>query len=145
MRNSLIILYIVCFGIYVLYTRKPDFFDGERSPATIQWMYDSTSHRSIPKAVFRTNLQTYAIDGRYIFREWKDGDKTEVIYETEDPSKGAVYSLWGYWFRWTELLGSIVALIALFQVAVAITSNPAPEAVIDQLESKSEKKRKYLE
>jgi len=56
-----------------------------------------------------------------------------------------VYAAWGYWIRWQELLGSIVALLVLFRVAVAITSNPTPEAVIEQMEYKEEKKKRYIE
>jgi hypothetical protein len=129
----------------VLYTRTPDFFDGEKTSAMIHWMYDSSSGHTIPKAIFRTGLKNYSVDARYIFREWREGDKVEVIFEKEDPEKGAVYNLWGYWLKWQEILGSIIALVVLFQVAVAITRNPTPEAVMDQIEIKEEKKRKYMD
>jgi hypothetical protein len=129
----------------VLYTRKPDFFDGEKTPGMIHWMHDNSSGHNIPKAIFRTELKNYAIDARYIFREWKEGDKVEVVFEKEDPSKGAVYNIWGYWLKWEEILGSLIVLTVLFQVAVAITRNPTPEAVMDQIEIKEEKKRKYMD
>lgn len=96
-------------------------------------------------AVYNTGLKNYAIDARYVFREWKEGEQTEVIYETGTPGKGAVYSFWGYWITWGELIGSSILIIALFQVAVSITKNPTPEAVMDQLEVVEEKKRKYIE
>jgi hypothetical protein len=111
----------------------------------IHWMYDSSSGHNIPMAIFRASQKNHAVDARYIFREWKEGDKVEVIFEKDDPSKGAVYRLWGYWLKWEEILGSLVVLIVLFQVAVAITKNPTPEAVMDQLEVKEEKKRRYME
>ena len=146
LRGLLVILYVVCFGCYVLYTRNPDYFDGETSPAAIHWMYDSLAHRTVPKALFRQNQKNYAIDARYVFREWKEGDKLEVIFDNQDPSKAAVYALWGYWIRWEELIGSVVILVVLFQVAVAITKDPTPGAVIEQLEGDQEttKKRRYL-
>jgi hypothetical protein len=68
-----------------------------------------------------------------------------VIYETGTPEKAAVYGIWGYWIRWGELLASMVLAVALYLVAIAVTGNPTPEALIDQLEVKEEKKRKYLE
>jgi hypothetical protein len=108
-------------------------------------MYDSAAKRSIPMARYNTGLKTYMVDARYVFREWKEGDGAEVIYETGNPAKGAVYAVWGYWITWGELIGSIVLILALFQVAVSVTKNPTPEAVMDQLEIKEEKKRKYLE
>ncbi len=108
-------------------------------------MHDSTANRSIPKASFRADLKSYAVDARYVFRNWQEGERVVVIYEKEDPSKAAVYTLWGYWIRWQEIIGSMIALIVLFQVAVAITKNPTPEAVLDQMEMKEEKKRRYVD
>ncbi|MBV9987872.1 MAG: hypothetical protein JO301_09345 [Chitinophagaceae bacterium] len=108
-------------------------------------MPDSVSSRTIPKAVFSSGQKNYAIDARYLFREFREGERVTVIYETQDLSKAAVYSVWGYWIRWQELLGSIAALVILFQVAVAITRNPTPEAVIDQMESGKESTRKYMD
>ena len=96
-------------------------------------------------ARYSTGLKNYAIDARYVFREWKEGDKTEIIYETGSPATAAVYAFWGYWITWGELIGSVVLILALFQVAVALTNNPTPEAVMDQLEIKEERTRRYLE
>ncbi|MES2373709.1 MAG: hypothetical protein V4557_14110 [Bacteroidota bacterium] len=143
--KSVFILYLVCFGCYLFFTRQPDYLDGEKAPAVIHWAYDSTAKHTIPMALYNTGLKNYAIDARYVFREWKEGEQTEVIYETGTPGKGAVYSFWGYWITWGELIGSCILIIVLFQVAVSITKNPTPEAVMDQLEVTEEKKRKYIE
>ena len=143
--KTVFILYLVCFGCYLFFTRQPDYLDGEKAPAIIHWMYDSAAKRSIPMAQFNTGLKNYAVDARYIFREWKEGDRTEVIYETGSPAKASVYLFWGYWITWKELIGSVVLILALFQVAVALTNNPTPEAVMDQLEIKKERKRRYKE
>lgn len=145
LKSLLLILYFVCFGCYTLYTRTPDYFDGETSPATIHFRHDSASNQNIPKAVFSLVGTEYAVDARYVFRDFQEGERVEVIYEKEDPSKAAVYTVWGYWIRWQELLGSMAALFVLFQVAVAITNNPTPEAVIEQMEYKEEKKKRYIE
>lgn len=133
----------MCFGCYVLFTRQPDYIDGEKAPAIIHWNYDSASKRSIPQAHYSTGLKNYAVDARYVFRQWKEGERTEVIYETNNLSKGAVYLFWGYWITWGELIGSILLIIALFQVAVSVTRNPTAEALMEQLEYKEEHKTKY--
>jgi hypothetical protein len=143
--KTVIILYLVCFGSYLFLTRQPDYLDGEKAPAIIHWTYDSSTIQFIPKAHFNTGLKNYDVDARYIFRKWKEGEKTEVIYETANPEKAAVYAFWGYWISWGELAASILLLLALFQIAVSVTKNPTPEAVMDQLEIKEEKKRKYKE
>lgn len=141
--KSVIILYLACFGCYLFFTRQPDYLDGEMAPAVIHWSYDSASHRNIPKAVYSTGVKNYAVDARYVFRQWREGDPTTVIYETNNPARGAVYAFWGYWISWGELLGSVLLILALFQVAVAVTSNPTAEALIEQLEYKEEKKTRY--
>lgn len=143
--KTVVILYLVCFGSYLFLTRQPDYLDGVKVPATIHWGYDSSARKSIPKAQFNTGLKNYEVDARYIFREWKEGDKTVVLYETANPERAAVYAFWGYWISWGELMASVLLLFALFQIAVSVTKNPTPEAVMDQLEIKEEKKRKYKE
>lgn len=143
MYKSVTILYLVCFACYLIATRQPDYFDGEKAPATIQWLADSASGYSIPKAVFHDGRKEYAVDARYVFRNWQNGEKTEVIYETDHPEKAVVYAFWGYWLSWGELLGTIVIYFALFQVAVSVTSNPTAEALVEQLDYKPEKKRRY--
>lgn len=143
MFKAILSLYIVCFGCYLLFTRQPDYFDGERSPAVIQFIKDSTTGIPIPNAVYHDGRKEHKIDARYLFREWKDEDTLEVIYETANPEKAAVYGFWGYWITWGELLASVVLLLGLFLVAMVVTKNPAPEALVEQLECKEEKKRKY--
>lgn len=145
MYKSITILYLVCFGCYLFFTRQPDYLDGEKSPAVIQWLQDSTSGMKIPKAVFKETGKEYAIDARYFLREWKQGEKTEVIYETEHPEKAAVYAFWGYWMSWGEVLATVLMYLALFQIALSLTKNPTPEALLEQLEFKPEKKKRYEE
>lgn len=137
------ILYLVCFGSYLFLTRQPDYLDGEKVPAIIHHTYDSAAKRSIPKAFFNTGLKNYAIDARYVFRNVTEGKRITVIYESSLPEKAAVYSFWGYWITWGELLGSVLLILILFQIAVSVTNNPTPEALLEQLDYKEEKKPKY--
>lgn len=99
----------------------------------------------VPKAVFHEGGKTYVVDARYFLQDTEEGDRVEVIYETDHPEKAVVYRFWGYWLTWRELLGTTLVYIALFQVAVALTKNPTPEALMEQLEYKPGKKKKYKE
>ncbi|NCT95449.1 MAG: hypothetical protein GXC72_13560 [Chitinophagaceae bacterium] len=143
MYKGIFTLYLVCFGCYLLFTRQPDYFDGEKAPAAIQMRWDSASGKTLPKAVFQTRGKQYAIDASYPLLHPQAGDSVTVIYEVANPEKAAVYRFWGYWLGWGELIMSVILCAALFQVAVSVTSNPAPEAVIEQLEYKEEKKTRY--
>jgi len=145
MYKSIFILYLVCFCCYLLFTRQPDYFDGVKVPAQIVQKLDSFSSKPVLKAVFNTGTKEYAVNPHYVFRNIKEGQSLTVIYETGMPEKGAVYTFWGYWITWGELLMSIVLCFVLFQIAVSVTNNPSPESLIEQMEFKEEKKKKYLD
>lgn len=145
MYKSIFILYLVCFGCYLLFTRQPDYFDGVQVPAVITKQLDSLTNKSIFKAVFNTGTKEYSVDPHYLFRSIVEGQQLTVIYETGVPEKGAVYTFWGYWITWGELVMSVILCFLLFQIAVSVTSNPSPESVIEQMEFKEEKKKKYLD
>ncbi|MEP7317562.1 MAG: hypothetical protein ABI921_02440 [Panacibacter sp.] len=143
MYKTVLILYITCFGLYVLFSRQPDYFDGVKDIATIHFIADSATNKLQPFAVYELNKKNYSVNAGYLFRNFKEGEKIPVIYETSQPVKGAVYNWWGYWITWGETLFSIVLLVVFYQASVAITKNPSPESLIEQLEYKPRKKRKY--
>ncbi|MBS1579176.1 MAG: hypothetical protein JST29_06000 [Bacteroidetes bacterium] len=142
MYKSITLIYIVVFVTYILFSRQPDYFDGETMPATIHWEKDSTQ-KTIPKAVFTINKKQYAVDARYVLRNLPEGKQVQIIYETANPEKAAVYSFFGYWITWGELIASILLLVAFIEIAKAINRNPTPEALMEQMEYKPVKKRKY--
>ncbi len=143
MLRSVFILYVSCLGCYLLFTRQPDFFDGEKAPATIQMLYDSAAKQTIPAAVYQAGGKWHHTDARYILRLIKLGQKVTVIYETATPETAAVYTFWGYWIGWGELLFSVIMYVLLLQVAYAVTTNPNAESFQEQLSYKPENKRKY--
>lgn len=130
-----------------MFSRQPDYFDGEKSPATIHFIQDSVSKgKKIPKAVFSDGHREYVVNAGYVLRKWSEGERTEVIYETDKPEQAVVYLFWGYWIRWGELLITMLVYAALFQIAISVTQNPTAESLLEQLEDTGkEKKRKYLE
>ena len=143
MYKGLFILYLVCFGTYLLFTRQPDYFDGEKVPATIFMVKDSATSKLISVATFSNGYQNFSVKADYYLRSWKSGEKTEVIYETEHPEKGTIYSFWGYWIGLGELMASIIFIVVSYQIAVSITKNPTPEALIEQLDYKEPNKPRY--
>ncbi|TXT33268.1 MAG: hypothetical protein FD136_998 [Chitinophagaceae bacterium] len=143
MYKSLFSLYLVIFCCYLLFTRIPDFFDGEKYPATITFLKDSTTNILLPQAKYSIGINKYVVAADYPLVKYTNGEQVEVIVEHEHPEKAAVYRFWGYWISWEELLASVVAAVLLFQVALSITNNPTPEAILEQLSYKEEKKTKY--
>lgn len=143
MYKSVTIIYLVVFATYLFFTRQPDFLDGEITTAIIHWVKDSVSQKPVPSAVFTIGKDAYSVNAYYIFRNLKEGRKVDLIYENAQPKKAAIYSWWGYWITGGELILSIVLYVALFQIAVAVTKNPTPESLIEQLGDETERKRKY--
>ncbi len=143
MYKFISILYFVIFSFYVLFSRQPDYFDSEFAPATIHFVKDSTSQKQIAKANFTVGRAAYQVNAEYLFRNYKPGERVEVIYELSNPKKAALYAFWGYWFTLSELIASIIMWFVLFQIAVGITKNPTPEALLEQLEYIPERKTKY--
>lgn len=119
----------------MLFTRQPDYFDSERANGTIV--------RSGEKlvAAFTYNDSIHYATVPYPFLH-KQGERKVVIYETANPSNASVYSVLGYWISLGELLASILVVVVLYYVAVSITNNPTPQALLDDLEMGKRKPRK---
>jgi hypothetical protein len=141
--KSIIPLYLICFGCYILFTRQPDYFDGDFAPAKLVVQKDRVTGRPINFAEFSNGIKTFQVKADYPFRLFEHKGVYSVIFEKEHPEKAVIYKFWGYWIGWGELLGSIVFLLLSFQLAKAITMNPTPEALIEQLEYKEPSKPKY--
>lgn len=149
MNKALVLIFIVVFGLYVPFSRRPDYFDGLKIPATIHFKFDSSSRQGTEKpfAEFTINGQKqYSIPAGYIFRSYNEGDKVEVIYENAQPEQGRIYSWWGYWITWKEILFCLVGYFVLFQAAKSIVNAPAAEAIkeLEDYEKKPKvRKRRY--
>lgn len=137
MLKNIFSLYIICFGCYVLFTREPDFFESEKITVSI---IDSNNHY---KANYIIENKTYTINANYLFKRFKNGEKITVLYNPQKPQLANVYSVWGYWLRWEELLVSIFLIIGLYYLATSITQNPNPESLLQQMEEEDKPQRKY--
>ena len=143
MLRAIILFYIICLSLYIFFTRLPDYQDGELTTGIIHYIKDSTGKR-VAKAVFSAAKMQDTIAADYSFRYLKEGQTVKIIYETSDPSKAAVYSWWGYWLQWDEILASLLIPLLLFYAAKAITAGPTPEAVVEELEMhKPSERKKY--
>ena len=143
MIKAIIPFYIVCLVSYIFFTRQPDYQDGEFTTGIIHYV-PNRNKESLPKAIFSTYDSKDTIDAYYPLRQLKEGSRVKIIYDTTNPSKAAVYSWWGYWLKWDELLASILIPFILLYTAKAITASPTAEALVEELEmEKRVKRRKY--
>lgn len=144
MYKVILPFYLLCFGLYIFFTRQPDYVDGEFLTGTVHFIQDSLSKKLVAKANFITDKTLYTVNAGYSFRNLKEGENVSIIYEASNPQQAAVYSWWGYWIKWNELIASILIPTVLLYAAKAITNNPTPVALIEELEmNKAVKRRKY--
>jgi hypothetical protein len=120
MIKSSLILFAVCFILYLPFSRVPDFVDSETAPATITAKGDSVVA---------------------IYSEF--GQRIEVIYELSHPEKSAINQIWGYWLIGKEVAWAFGLFAILLGVAYATTNQPHPDALAEQLSHKEENKSKY--
>ena len=118
----------------------PDYFDGETVTSIIK-IDDKTGKAS---ASYTIAQKQYQVNADYQLRKLNDGETVELIYNPSKPEMAAVYSLWGYWFTWGELIISVVLLLGLYKLATSITQNPTEQALKDQMETTDEPQRKYI-
>ena len=124
--------------MYIFFTRQPDYEDGEFTNGIIHFVNKKAN------AVFIINKITYTVEANYIFRRLKENENVNIIYDTTNPAAASVYTFWGYWLQWQEVLASILIPLVLYFAAKEITGNPTPEALIEELEMKKKiKRRKY--
>ena len=142
--KAIIPFYIVCFALYIFFTRQPDYLDGEFTTGTVHFAADTASKHDVAKASFGVDTAYYLINATYPLRDLTEGEKVDIIYEAANPQQAAVYRWWGYWIKWDELVASILIPVIFLFAANAITRNPTPESLIEQMQTeKFPNRRKY--
>ena len=126
MLKTILPFYIICFALYIFFTRQPDYIDGQFTTGTIHFLRDNKGKQS-PKVSFKIDDKLYRVNASYVLRTVKENEVVPVIYDTSNPENASVYMWWGYWLRWDELLASILIPFGLFYGAKLITNHPAPD------------------
>jgi hypothetical protein len=135
--KSAIILFVVCFLLYLPFSRQPDYFDSETAPAIIKL------NLGILVAEYSEYGKYYSIKVDSIKYHNRIGDRVQVIYELREPAHASIYNPWGYWFIPVELAWSIGIFTVLLGVAYATTHRPHPNAIAEQLKVDDAPKKKY--
>ena len=123
MYKSAAILYVVCFFCYVLFSRIPDYFDGDFTAGTVAKAVFSVKDRH-PVLVIDYKVEnvkfTYTTTAWFL-TSYKKGQVITMIYNPSHPGVASIYALIGYWIKWGELFFTALVFIILFIVAVIIT------------------------
>jgi hypothetical protein len=135
--KSSIILFLTCFFIYLPFSREPDYFDSETTPAIIVAKGESVV------AVYNEFGKPYDLILDKRLYGASIGQKVIVRYELSHPERAVINKAWGYWFIGKEIAWSFGIFAVLLGAAYATTNQPHPDALAEQLNYKQENKTKY--
>lgn len=138
MIKSAIILFLSLFFVYLPFSRTPDYFDSEITPALIEQREDKIV------AIFTEDKKTYVLPLSNEVYQSKIGERVEIRYELNQPEHAKINKAWGYWWVPSELAFAAGIFIALMGVAYATTHRPDPASLKEQLDYKKENNGKYI-
>ena len=132
MYRTASVLFFVCFGIYILFSRQPDYFSSDTAIGTIQKtpITDTSILRKHHIAPADYPVVKYAVGKQEYYLNEKDNvlakvglseSKVTVIFDADYPEKAAIYKLSGYWIVLDEVAVFLLAYALLFGVAIAVT------------------------
>ncbi len=138
MIKSVLLLFIACFICYLPFSRTPDYFDSDITPALIEARGDSVF------AVFQESGKQYQVALDPLIYQSKIGSRIEIRYELSAPQHAKLNQAIGYWLEPKELLGAFLILIVLLIAAYATTHRPDAAALKEQIEFKKKDTGKYI-
>jgi hypothetical protein len=119
----LIIFYFLCFFFFVLFTRVPDYFEGDYAKGVVSKAAFSEVDGSpellvnykVGAEIFHYKTDTWFLSS------YKKGEIVTVIYNPANPSVCCIYAFIGYWIKWSELIFTSTLFFILFIAAKSIT------------------------
>ena len=138
MFKSATILFLSLFFVYLPFSRTPDYFDSEITPALIEERGDSII------ASFTEDGKVYLL--KLPTKEFKSqiGQRVAIRYELNQPEHAIINQAWGYWWVPSELAFALGLFSVLMGVAYATTNRPDPASLKEQLNFKKENNGKYI-
>ena len=137
MIKSATILFLSLFFVYLPFSRTPDYFDSEITPALIE------QREGKIVAIFTEDKKTYLLPLSKEVYQSKLGERVEIRYELNQPEHAKINKAWGYWWVPSELAFAAGIFIVLMGVAYATTHRPDPASLSEQLNYKKENATKY--
>jgi hypothetical protein len=123
---------------YLPFSRTPDYFDSDITPALIEAKNDSVF------AVFQESGKQYYVALDPSTYQSKIGSRIEIRYELSAPQHAKLNQVIGYWLEPKEVIGAFCILIVLLIAAYATTHRPDAASLKEQIEFKKEDTGKYV-
>jgi hypothetical protein len=123
---------------FLPFSRTPDYFDSDITPALIEAKNDSVF------AVFQESGKQYQVALDLSTYQSKIGSRIEIRYELSAPQHAKINQVIGYWLEPKEVIGAFCILIVLLIAAYATTHRPDAASLKEQIEFKKEDTGKYV-
>ena len=123
---------------YLPFSRTPDYFDSDITPALIEAKNDSVF------AVFQESGKQYYVALDPSTYQSKIGSRIEIRYELSAPQHAKINQVIGYWLEPKEVIGAFCILIVMLIAAYATTHRPDAASLKEQIEFKKEDTGKYI-
>jgi hypothetical protein len=123
---------------YLPFSRTPDYFDSDITPALIEAKNDSVF------AVFQESGKQYQVALDPSTYQSKIGSRIEIRYELSAPQDAKINQVIGYWLEPKEVIGAFCILIVMLIAAYATTHRPDAASLKEQIEFKKEDTGKYI-
>ena len=140
----LFIVVVVVYAIFILFTRKPDYFSAKftKGKVTDRFTNIYDVERSQGDTIVQVPAVEYTVNGiTYIFRDdhtkwlpvYRKGEEVTIIYDPENPKNAYIYALIGYWLNISEFF--IVFLVVGIPAAIylAVRKRSERETIADSL------------
>jgi len=137
MMKSAIILFFSLLLVYLPFSRTPDYFDSEVTPALI------AQHGTDIVASFNEDGKTYHLSLSKEKFQNQIGQRIDIRYELNQPEHAVLDQVWGYWVLPNELAFAGGIFLVLLGVAYATTHRPDPDSLKEQMGYKKENQGKY--
>ena len=137
MIKSAIILFCSLLLVYLPFSRTPDYFDSEITPALIELRGDKVV------ASFKEEGKIYLLSLPTDPYRTKIGKRVDIRYELNQPEHAKLNQAWNYWLVPGELAFAGGIFMVLLGVAYATTHRPDPVSLEEQIGYKKENSTKY--
>lgn len=123
--------------MYLPFSRTPDFFNSETTPALIKQRGDKII------ASFQEAGKQYILLLNAAEYQSKIGQRVSIRYELSQPEKAKLNQAWGYWLIPGELAFAGGIFLVLLGIAFATTHKPDPNSLKEQLNYQEMNTTKY--
>ena len=142
-----IVAVVLLFAVFILFTRKPDYFSGKFTKGKVIDRYEIIYttfdiERSAQDSIVSVPAVEYTVNGvKYLFEDtrtkwlpvYKIGEDVTIIYDPKNPANAYIYAWIGYWLNISEFFIAFLVVGIPVAVYLAVRKRTESENIRDSL------------